>query len=136
MTDIAIRKTIFLKADPDTVWAFLTEAEKLARWFNPADGDLAEGEEFRLLGDDGSPVCWGAVRAAERPGRLAYSFTAKPLDGHMTEVEWLLEPVPGGTRLSLTHTGLPAGAEAFGLVLAFDKGWDEHLAQLRPATAA
>ena len=34
MTD-SITKTVFLKAPRDTVWAFLTEKDKLARWFHP-----------------------------------------------------------------------------------------------------
>lgn len=28
---------------------------------------------------------------------------------------------------------LPQGAEAFGLTLALDKGWDDHLARMRAA---
>ncbi len=46
-------------------------------------------------------------------------------------VKWMLEDVAGGTRLSLEHTGLPQGAEAYGLTLALDKGWDDHLARMR-----
>ena len=48
-------------------------------------------------------------------------------------VRWTLEEVPGGTRLSLEHTGLPQGAAAFDLTLALDEGWDKHLQQMREA---
>ena len=44
---------------------------------------------------------------------------------------WNLEDVAGGTRLSLSHEGLPQGEEAFGLTLALDKGWEGHLARMR-----
>ncbi len=49
----------------------------------------------------------------------------------VSTVKWSLEDVPGGTRLSLEHSGLPEGAEAFGLTLALDKGWDDHIARMR-----
>jgi len=42
-----------------------------------------------------------------------------------------ITPLEGGTRLSLEHEGLPAGAEAFGLALALDKGWDDHMGRMR-----
>jgi len=50
-------------------------------------------------------------------------------------VTWRLEEVEGGTRLSLRHDGLPAAAEGFGLLVAFDKGWDEHLQRMRAIDA-
>ena len=48
-------------------------------------------------------------------------------------VKWTLEPVAGGTKLALEHEGLPQGADAFGLILALDNGWDEHLGKMRTA---
>jgi hypothetical protein len=46
-------------------------------------------------------------------------------------VRWALDEVPGGTKLTLKHEGLPAGEAAFGLTVALDKGWDYHLARMR-----
>jgi len=46
-------------------------------------------------------------------------------------VLWTLTEVAGGTRLSLEHSGLPQGEDAFGLTLALDKGWDDHIARMR-----
>lgn len=51
----------------------------------------------------------------------------------VSTVKWSLRDVPGGTELALEHTGLPQGAEAFGLTLALDKGWDDHLMRMRGA---
>lgn len=132
--DATIRKIVFLKAPIQVVWAHLTEAEKLARWFHPADADLDVGRDYRLLGDDGQALCHGRVTVMEPPRRLAYTFTVGPLNGVMTDVEWTLTPVAGGTRLSLVHSGLPEGEAGYGLILALDAGWDEHLTRLRPLT--
>ena len=46
-------------------------------------------------------------------------------------VRWRLEDVADGTRLSMTHEGLPEGSAAFDLILAMDKGWDDHMARMR-----
>ena len=55
------------------------------------------------------------------------------MEDTVSTVSWNLEDVAGGTRLSLSHEGLPQGEEAFGQTLALDKGWDEHLAPMRDA---
>lgn len=141
MSDVTITKTAFFAATRETVWSFLTEKEKLARWFHPPEADLADGQDYALMGkgQDGSEVkqCWGTVLQMDRPSRLVYSFTVKPLGGSMTTVTWTLEEAHGGTRLTLEHAGIgaAAGEAALGLLMALDKGWDEHLAKLRAAMA-
>ena len=131
--DATIVKTIFLKAPPETVWAHLTEADKLGVWFHAAAADLSEGEDYQLLDSKGEKLCWGRVTRMEAPHRLSYTFTVGMFEGAVTDVDWTLEPVHGGTRLSLVHTGLPQGEDGFGLLTAFDAGWDKHLLKLREA---
>lgn len=131
MTEAVIEKSIYLAATPEVVWAHLTEADKLAAWFHPAEGDLTGGA-YALLDSEGEKLCWGEVISAEPPRRLVWTFTARPMNGLMTRVEWRLDPVEGGTRLSLTHSGLAAG-DGFGLLAAFDAGWDKHFLKLREA---
>lgn len=140
MTDPVITKTVFFAASRETVWSFLTEKDKLAEWFHPAEADLAEGEDYALManGDDGkpAPLCWGTVLEMDRPSRMQWSFTATPLNGLMTKVDWTLEEVAGGTQLTLVHTGLEAaGVDGFGLVMALDRGWDDHFGRLRQAAS-
>jgi len=33
MTDAVLTKTIYIKSTREKIWAYLTEGEKLARWF-------------------------------------------------------------------------------------------------------
>ncbi len=139
MSDAMITKTIFLNADADTVWAYLTDKDKLAEWFHPAESDLSPGSGYALMGkaDDGSAVtmCWGTVMEWRRPEKLVYTFTVEPLGGTMTTVTWLLEEAYGGTRLTLQHEGIGevAGDAALPLLMALDAGWDAHLGRLRDA---
>ena len=131
MTDTILRKSIYLKASPAQVWAYLTDPAKLAIWFHKPDAPLVEGHYEMFETDSGEKLMWGTVLVAEPYSRLEYTFTINPMGDQVSTVKWALNEVPGGTNLSLRHEGLPQGAEAFGLTLALDKGWDDHLARMR-----
>lgn len=136
MSSHTIEKTLILAAPPAQVWAFLTDPDKLAIWFHRPDAALTGPGPFSMPGEDGAPLVWGEVREANAPSHLSYSFTARPMGGHMTEVIWTLTAVEAGTRLHLRHDGIPAGADSFGLLTAFDAGWDNHLVQFRKAMSS
>lgn len=130
--DTTLRKSILLAAPRETVWAHLTQPDKLATWFHAPKTPLAEGEPLEMFGtDSGDLLIWGKVIAARAPEYLEYTFTIKPMGDAVSVVRWRLESLESGTRLSLEHEGLPQGAEAFGLLLALDKGWDAHLGDMR-----
>jgi len=131
MTDNVLEKSIYLKASPAQVWAYLTEPEKLAIWFHKPNSVLVEGPYDMFGVESGDRLMWGEVLVAEPFHRLEYTFTIAPMGDRTSIVKWTLDEVAGGTRLSLRHEGLPQGADAFGLTLAMDKGWDEHLARMR-----
>lgn len=142
MSNSTLNKSIFLPASRETVWSFLTEKEKLKQWFLAAETDLEDKQDYALIktGEDGkvNRICWGSVLEMDRPRHLKYSFTVNDLAGALTIVTWTLETVDGGTKLSLTHEGVSeaAGEAAMRLILALDKGWDEHLGRLRDAARA
>ncbi|MGJ8570020.1 MAG: SRPBCC family protein [Hoeflea sp.] len=131
MTDTILQKSIYLKATPAQVWAYLTDPDKLAIWFHKPETALVEGD-YEMFGvESGDKLMWGKVLVAEPFSRLEYTFTIKPMGDQISTVKWRLEEVPGGTNLSLRHEGLPQGADSFGLTLALDKGWDDHLTRMR-----
>lgn len=136
MTDTTIRKSIIVAASPETVWAHLTDAKLLGKWFHPAKADLTEGQEFTLVSqENGERMCYGSVLSATPFSQMKWAFSIGPLNGQMTDVVWTLTPTHEGTRLSLEHSGLPESAEAVGLLLALDKGWHTHLSGLYNAVA-
>lgn len=134
MTHTVLQKTIFLRAEPTTVWAYLTDPDRLAEWFHKPERSLAAGQKLEMFGTtSGNLLIWGEVRVARPPEYLEYTFTVKPMGDAVSVVKWTLEPVSGGTRLALQHEGLPQSAEAFGLILSLDSGWDEHFVKMRTA---
>ena len=132
MTETTIRKSIFIAASRDTVWDYLTKAEQLGQWFHPAKSDLAKDQDFTLVSQkDGERMCWGRVTQMRAPVFMRWDFTVGPMQGAMSVVEWTLDEAPGGTRLSLDHSGLPSDTDGFGLVLALDKGWHGFLGKMQ-----
>ncbi len=131
LTKTVLRKSIYLRAAPAQVWAYLTEPEKLATWFHKPASTLVEGRYEMFGTESGDKLMWGEVLVAEPFKRLDYTFTIKPMGDAVSTVKWTLEEVPGGTRLALEHEGLPQGEEAFGLLMALDKGWDDHMGRMR-----
>ena len=134
MNDLTLNKSIYLKAEPANVWAYLTEPDKLALWFHAPKTPLQQGKPLEMFGtESGDKMIWGEVRVAREPEYLEYTFTINPMGDAVSLVKWTLTPVAGGTRLELEHSGLPQHIEAFDLLLALDKGWDDHIARMRAA---
>ncbi len=141
MSTSTLIKTIIIDASRETVWSFLTNKDKLAIWFHPADKDFVEGEDYALLRDpdggagDDNKICWGNVISMSPPDELVCTFTVHMLAAATTTLTWKLEDVFEGTKLTLKHEGIDeaAGDQAFGLLCSLDVGWDKHFAKLRDA---
>lgn len=97
---------------PEKVWTALTTPEALAEWLMPNNfrPEVGRSFEFRvdpMLSYQGIAEC--RVLEVDPPRRLVYTWISrmKNRDRHppMTLV-WTLEPVDGGTRLTLEQSGL------------------------------
>ncbi|MFC6013508.1 SRPBCC domain-containing protein [Nocardia lasii] len=103
-----IVRTIELAHPPATVWAAITTAEGLAGWFgNTATIDLRPGGEARMTWIEGH-VANMRVERVEEPTIFGYTWGISGLpddDPRRTYVEFTLEPVGAGTRLTVVETG-------------------------------
>ena len=136
MTEARMTKTIFINAAPARVWTYLVEPDKLARWFHESDKVLEAGQVYALLRENTDKpdrnLCWGKVMVSEPPHRLVYTFTHDFLKGVETEVEWVLEAIGAGTRVTLHHSGFEAyEGDVMEMLTSHDKGWDQHFGRLR-----
>ncbi|SNZ06293.1 SRPBCC family protein [Cohaesibacter gelatinilyticus] len=133
-----ITKTLFFEASPQTVWAFLTEKDKISQWFMPADVDMTVGQDYHLTSknDDGTEECgcWGKVLSADPYTRLVQTFAVKPFrEGAFSTLVWTLEELDGGTKLTLQHEGVVEAMEGASLpiFMSLDKGWDGFFVNIR-----
>lgn len=102
-----------LEAHPDVVWGMITRSEELAAWFGAdAEVDPRPGGPVRFRWRDGSER-GGVVEVVERPRRFAFRWreirrTERGIHiGGTSRVEFLIEPIAGRTRLTVTeHPGI------------------------------
>lgn len=130
-----IQRTVEVAHPPARVWAALTTAEGLGAWFgNEATIDLRPGGSARMTWTNGLAVDM-RVERVEEPTVFGFTWHIYGLpedDPRRTYVEFTLEPVGSGTRLTVVESGfaqLPPDAYAD----AYDgntKGWASELAEL------
>jgi uncharacterized protein YndB with AHSA1/START domain len=130
-----IERTVQLAHPPGKVWAALTTGEGLAGWFgHEATIDLRPGGSARMSWSDGPAVSM-QVERVEEPAVFGFTWQIYGLpedDPRRTYVEFTLEPVGTGTRLTVVETGfaqLPQDAyrKAYD---AHTEGWASELGEL------
>jgi uncharacterized protein YndB with AHSA1/START domain len=133
---LTVRREIHIAAPPATVFAFLTDPEKILSWMGAeVTAEAHRGGLYLVKGvGDGEHVARGEFREVVPVHRLAYSFgwegrEAVPPGSSLIEID--LIDRDGGTLLCMTHSGLPDAAQC----AAHDKGWAHYLARLALAAA-
>ena len=130
-----IERTVQIAHPPAEVWAALTTAEGLAAWFGQeAAIDLRPGGSAWLRWTGGHEADMRVERVEESKvfGFSWHIFGLPDDDPRRTYVEFTLEPVGTGTRLTVVETGfaqLPADAHR----KAYDgntEGWAKELGEL------
>ena len=134
---VVFQRELQIAASPETVWEFLVDPEKLARW----KGRLAEafdprpGGAFRIEIVPGN-IAAGEFVEMERPRRIVYTWGWEPgADGPnvvppgSSTVEIELVPEEGGTKLLFTHRDLPTRESAD----RHAHGWNHYLERLAVA---
>jgi uncharacterized protein YndB with AHSA1/START domain len=108
-----IERETLIAAPVERVWALLTEAEHLGRWFGDtgAEIDLRPGGAFSLSWEQHGTVR-GRVVDVEPNQRFSYRWItvgdrehADPVEGNSTLVEFTLRAEGDGTRLRVVESG-------------------------------
>jgi uncharacterized protein YndB with AHSA1/START domain len=118
-----VRRTVHLDANPAEVWEALTDESLLSEWLAPeVELDPREGGELVCRFEDGEERR-GEVALVEEAERLAFHWRRE--EGGESWVEWLVDAVAEGTRLTVIETALPAGP------LLAASAWGPRLGSLR-----
>ncbi len=107
-----VTRSVVLPASPDDVWPALTEPDRLAGWLGGrVEMEGRAGGRVVLADDDG--LRWGTIELFQ-PGRvLALRLWERSQGLSGTRIEFTLDRVKEGTRLTVVET-----------VLASAGGWD------------
>lgn len=130
-----IERVVEISQPPDAVWAAITTAEGLAAWFgHEATIDLRPGGTARMSWNDG-PTVEMRVERVEEPTVFGFTWPVFGMpedDPRRTYVEFTLEPVGAGTRLTVAETGfaqLPEDSHRKAYD-AHSEGWTSELGEL------
>jgi uncharacterized protein YndB with AHSA1/START domain len=116
-----VERETLIEASPEEVWEALTEEDRLEEWLAPeVDLDPVEGGEIAVRDGDGERA--GTVETIEERERFAFTWS-RPGEGE-SFVEFTIEALPGGTRVTVVETPIGPTAMAFA-------GWGARLARLR-----
>ena len=134
---LVVQREVQIAAARATVFAFLTDPDKIVNWVGTeATSEAHPGGLYLLKGVAGDPtrVARGAFREVVPVHRLAYSFGWEngeevPPGSSLIEID--LFEQNGGTLVRLTHSGLPNAAQC----AAHNDGWAYYMDRLAIAAA-
>jgi uncharacterized protein YndB with AHSA1/START domain len=131
-----VRREMHIAAPPATVFAFLTDPEKIVSWMGvEATTEAHPGGLYLVKGvRDRTNVARGTFREVVPVHRLAYSFgwdgrEEVPPGSSLIEIDLIDQD--DGTLLRMTHSGLPNATQCAN----HDKGWAHYLSRLAVAAA-
>jgi uncharacterized protein YndB with AHSA1/START domain len=116
-----VERETLVEASPEEVWDALTDEDRLEEWLAPeVELDPVEGGEIAVR--DGDDQRTGTVETVEESERFAFTWS-RPGEGE-SFVEFTIEALPGGTRVTVVETPIGPTATAVG-------GWGSRLVRLQ-----
>src|SRR5215203_4853749 len=118
-----VERETLVEASPEEIWEALIEEDRLEEWLAPqVELDPVEGGEIAVR--DGDEERTGTVETVEEQQRFAFTWS-RPGEGE-SFVEFTIEALPGGSRVTVVETPIGPSAEAAG-------AWGSRLARLARA---
>lgn len=131
---LVVRRETHIAAPPASVFALLTDPEKILRWMGTEAELEPQPGGLYLVNVTGARFGRGTFREVVPVHRLAYSFGWEgsgevPPGSSLVEIDLIEQP--DGTLLRLTHTGLPNAAQCAGHA----EGWAHYFDRLAEVAA-
>jgi uncharacterized protein YndB with AHSA1/START domain len=126
---LTVRREVEIAAPAATVFAFLTDPDKILRWIGTESTVEPRPGGIYLVNVQGKHRARGEFTEVVPVHRLAYSFGWEggenvPPGSSLVEID--LIDHPGGTLVRFTHSGLPDQEEC----ASHEKGWIHYLNRL------
>lgn len=102
----AVEQDLVLPVSPEELWAELTDPEEVGCWFGATvEWDLVPGGRASFHDDDGTERA-GVIDTVDPMRELRFRWWGP--DEPASEVQYRLEEVDGGTRLTVIEQEVPA----------------------------
>ncbi|MVA74521.1 hypothetical protein GC722_00495 [Auraticoccus sp. F435] len=131
-----VRRSIHIAAAPEAVWRAVTEPELISRWFGAAELDGRGPGAAGTLSWPGNPPIPFRVEAVDAPRSISYRWSNDDAasstvdEARSTVFTFTLEPVDGGTRLTVVETGFETTSDPTLTMEQHRQGWDSELDEL------
>jgi uncharacterized protein YndB with AHSA1/START domain len=135
----SVRRTIRISAPVDRVWEAVTAPEHISRWFGRAAlAGSGVGALGTLTWDDRGSIPF-RIEALEAPRLITYRWSNDDALGaipdsldeeHSTVFTFTLDPIDGGTLLTVVETGFENTSDAAANLEAHRQGWNSELDEL------
>lgn len=98
----------------EEVWHVMTDPEYVGQWTTTGQGGRPDGfaavpgTRFRFVGKPTigwAGVVYCEVKKVDAPRSMHYTWKGEQESDDVTDVTYLLESIPGGTRFTWQHTG-------------------------------
>ena len=144
LTEGVILASVEVAAAAERVFRALTDPKELARWWGSSEAyradewtaDFRVGGRWRARGRnvDGRPFSVeGEFLEIEPPRKVVQSWKPDWDGGSTTTVTYLLDPIAGGTRVTVRHTGFGDRRDS---CQGHGQGWERVLGWLQEYVAA
>jgi uncharacterized protein YndB with AHSA1/START domain len=135
VTEGVIHASVEIAAPPERVFRALTDPAEVVKWWGSPDtygvdefaADLRVGGRWHSRGHsaDGKPFkTEGEFLELDPPRLIVQTWNPDWAPGTNTKLTYRLDPIAGGTRLTVRHEGFGANREAFE---GHTRGWERVL---------
>ena len=138
-TAFVVRRTIRIAAPPEKVWSAVTEPDHISRWFGRVELDGAgAGARGTMSFPERTPIPL-LVEAIDPPRTVTYRWNNDDaVEGdpdelvvdHSTVFTFTLEPVSGGTQLTVVESGFEQTTDPTANLESHRDGWGSELDKL------
>ncbi|MFH8252309.1 SRPBCC domain-containing protein [Microbacterium sp. B2969] len=134
-----VRRTIRIEAPVEKVWSAVTEPAHISQWFGIAEFAGAGVGAMGSLTFDGYGVVPVRVEGFDPFRSVTYRWgnddalgsPAAELDAaHSTVFTFTLEPVEGGTQLTVVESGFESTSDPVANLESHRQGWNDELDKL------
>ncbi len=138
LADGSILASVEVAARPERVFRALASTEVVEWWVRPGvfdtrewTGDVRAGGRWRASGvGNGRPYALeGEFLEVDPPRTLAHTWHSPGTPAAPSAVTYALEPVEGGTRITLRHSGLTSRGVCAGTCIGWETSF-QRLAEL------
>ena len=136
-----ILASVEIASTPERVFQSLASNEVVEWWVRPGvfdtrewTGDLRVRGRWRASGvGNGRPyVLEGEFLEIDSPRKLVHTWHPGGAPGASTTVTYLLEPLDGGTRITLRHSGFSSRAVCINTAIGWETSFDQLAERLAP----